>query len=77
METPVITLESSRRLSLPAETAHALGLHRGSRLAVTVTDGGIVLRPLLADDLDSLCGIFSSERDLVAELQAQRRQDKW
>ena len=77
MDTRIITLDSTKVIPIPPETASEAGLKVGSRLAITVKDGGILLQPLLADDLDQLCGIFSSDVDLVAELQQERRQDKW
>ena len=77
MATQIVTLESAANVPIPAETANALGLHAGSRVAVTLKGGAIVLQPLLADNLDELCGIFSTDTDLVAELQQERRQDKW
>ncbi len=77
MDTQIITLESSRNIPLPSEAVDALGLRAGSRLVLSVKDGAIHLQPLLAGDLDALCGIFSSQTDLVAELQEERRQDQW
>ena len=77
MSTHIVTLESPTAVPLPSETANAFGLHRGSRVAVTIKEDGILLQPLLADDLDQLCGIFSSDTDLVAELQQERRKDNW
>jgi antitoxin component of MazEF toxin-antitoxin module len=77
MDTRIVTLEPEQTLSLPVEAITELGLRTGSRLAVTLKDGVIVLQPLLADSLAELRGIFSSDIDLVAELQQERRQDKW
>jgi antitoxin component of MazEF toxin-antitoxin module len=77
MATQIITMESPSNLPLPPEAVTALGLHTGSRVAVTIQNGRIVLQPLLADTLDDLYGIFYSDIDLVAELQQERRQDKW
>lgn len=77
MEISVITLESAGRVALPDNPVAAFALHPGSRLAVSIRPGWILLQPLLADNLDDLCGIFSSETDLVEELQQERRQDKW
>ena len=65
MDTQIVTLESPRAVPIPAEAASALGLHAGSRLVLTLKDGGILLQPLLADDLDQLCGIFSPSADRV------------
>jgi len=77
MSTQIVTLESPHAVPLPPETSKAFGLQAGSRVAVTIKDGAILLQPLLADSLDELHGIFSSDTDLVEELQNERRQDKW
>ena len=77
MDTRIVTLEPEQKLSLPPEAAAELGLHTGSRLAVSLKDGALLLQPLLADSLEELRGIFSADTDLVAELQQERRQDEW
>ena len=77
MDTRIVTLEPEQTLSLPPEATAELGLRTGSRLAVSLKDGAILLQPLLAESLEELRGIFSADTDLVAELQQERRQDKW
>ncbi len=64
-------------VSLPAEVLEALRLSAGSKLVFLVEEGRVVLQPLLADTLESLKGLYPSDRDIVAELQQERRQDKW
>jgi hypothetical protein len=51
-------------------------LRAGSRLAVTIKDGTILLKPLLADDLDQLSGIFSSSPGLGDDLVQMRREEE-
>ncbi len=77
MDSRIVTLDSAHLVPLPSETAQEVGLRAGSRLAVSVKDGTILLQPLLADNLEQLRGIFSSSADLVDELQKEWRKDKW
>jgi hypothetical protein len=77
MDTRIVTLKSTSTVSLVPETGAAPGQHAGSRPGITRRESPESIQPLLADNLDDLCGIFSSDTDLVAELQQERRQDKW
>lgn len=76
MTSPTTMMDARGTLTLPAEAQEALGLQDGARFIVTVEDGRLLLQPLLASSLEELRGIFASDRDLVAELQEERRQDK-
>jgi hypothetical protein len=76
MDTQVVTLESGSNVPLPAEAVDRFGLHVGSRLIVSIRDGGILLQPLLADDLDQLCGIFASTPGLENDLYQMRREEE-
>ncbi len=77
MERQIAILNSNGSFPLPQEAQSSLGLHAGSRLAVSIEDGRIVLQPVPADDLDELCGIFSSTPGLADDLKEWRGQDKW
>ncbi|WP_213806981.1 AbrB/MazE/SpoVT family DNA-binding domain-containing protein [Granulicella sp. dw_53] len=77
MERQIAILSQTGDLPLPAEAQTTLGLHPGSRLAVSVEDGRIVLQPVSMDDLDELCGIFSTNPGSSEELQQERRKDRW
>jgi hypothetical protein len=75
MGTMIATLDSEQTLSLPPEATSALGLRPGSRFAVTLKDGAILLQPLLADSLDQLRGIFSSNPRLEDDRIPTRREE--
>ncbi len=62
---------------LPAEWLQALGLDEGTKVALILENGRIISQPMLANSLDELRLKFASDRDVVAELQEERRQDKW
>ena len=64
-------------LHLPAAIREELGLHDGSTVVLLVEHGHLLVQPLLANSLEELHGIFASDKDLVAELQQERRQDRW
>ncbi len=49
----------------------------GSRVEILVQDGKLIAQPVPFDDIRSLRGILSSEKNMVEELQQERRQDKW
>ena len=77
MERQIAILNSNGTLPLPSETRASLGLHARSQLLLPVENGRIVLEPLKLNDLDELCGIFSSTPGLEDELQSWRDQDSW
>ena len=82
LETQLTSLGSNKAVLLPDEVLAPLGLQEGSRITLILTDGEIILRPvhslqhdqpLLTNSIDGLCGLFASDRDLVAEHQQERR----
>ena len=77
MEARFASLTSDGLLALPADAQSALGLHPGSRLAITFEADRIILQPVDSDELDELCGILAGGPDLVEELQRERRKDNW
>jgi len=83
MSTQIVTLDALliRSLALTPEKAEAAGLHPGSRLSVSVSDGRITLEPLSLETklemIGELYGLYASTPGLVEELQQERRQDKW
>jgi len=76
MEIQIVTLESTGSVPLPPEAVNAFGLRAGSKLTVTLKDGGILLQPILTDDLDELCGIFASSPGLEDDLFQMRREEE-
>lgn len=69
-------IQGHGRVSIPAPVRQALNLHPGAELFVSVEDGRVVLTPAdaaLAHFQQAVADHFSADRDLVAELLADRR----
>ncbi len=77
MSSQIAVLASPESLPLTVEAQAALGLHAGSRIAVTIEQGRVILQPLEEDDLEQLAGSLSSSPGMADELQQDRRQEKW
>jgi len=77
MSAHIAILATPETLPLSAEAQSALGVHAGSRIAVTIEQGRVTLQPLEEDDLEQLAGSLSSSPSMADELQQDRRQEKW
>lgn len=69
-------IQGHGRVSIPAPVRQALNLHPGAELFVSVEDGRVVLTPAdaaLAHFQQAVADHIPTERDLVAELLADRR----
>jgi AbrB family looped-hinge helix DNA binding protein len=77
MKNLTASVQANGDIKIPPEIRSELGLLDGSQVAFRLADGRVFLEPLLTDTVDGLYGLFASKQDLVAELQEERRQDKW
>ena len=77
MKNLTASVKANGDVNIPPEIRSELGLLDGSQVAFRVDDGRVFLEPLLTDTVHGLYGLFASKEDLVAELQEERRQDKW
>jgi hypothetical protein len=77
MSAHIAILATPETLPLSAEAQSALGVHAGSRIAVTIEQGRVTLQPLEEDDLEQLAGSLPSSPSMADELQQERRQEKW
>jgi bifunctional DNA-binding transcriptional regulator/antitoxin component of YhaV-PrlF toxin-antitoxin module len=75
MTAQIATLTSPETMPLSPEAQSALGLRAGSRIAVTIEQGRVILQPLEEDDLDQLAGSLSSTPSMADELQQERAQE--
>jgi hypothetical protein len=73
MTAQIATLTSPESLPLSPEAQSALGLHAGSRIAVTIEQGRVILQPLEEDDLNqSAPGIAEQlQQDRAREAKAK------
>ncbi len=62
IETQIKTVDATKVIPIPEEMFATLGLHEGSRVAISLSDGRIIVKPV-ADDLH---GALERIRDMVA-----------
>lgn len=70
------TLRNRRQITLPPDVCERLRLTEGDRLEVSVTEGGVLLRPAAAGALDALRALQRALRDsgvTEAEMQDEAR----
>jgi AbrB family looped-hinge helix DNA binding protein len=70
----VTTVSTKGQLVIPAEIRERLGIEPGAKIAISVEGSRIVLQPV-NQRIDELYGIFRSDRSLVDELIAERREE--
>jgi bifunctional DNA-binding transcriptional regulator/antitoxin component of YhaV-PrlF toxin-antitoxin module len=73
MTAQIATLTSPETLPLSPEAQSALGLRPGSRIAVTIEHGRVILQPLKEDDLNQLASgmIEKPQHDRDREAKAK------
>jgi AbrB family looped-hinge helix DNA binding protein len=77
MEHIISTVSTKGQLVIPAGMRETLGILPGSRVALTLEDGVIVLRPVSERLVDETCGMFRGGPSLADELQQERRVERW
>jgi bifunctional DNA-binding transcriptional regulator/antitoxin component of YhaV-PrlF toxin-antitoxin module len=70
------TLSEKRQISIPKELCDQLQVYPGTRIAWEVEGNKLVGRPLPADIIAALTGIYKDGPDLVSKLLADRRKDR-
>ncbi len=70
------TLSEKRQISIPKDLCDQLRVQPGTRIAWEVEGNKLVGRPLPADIIAHLTGIYQDGPDLVAGLLANRRKDR-
>jgi AbrB family looped-hinge helix DNA binding protein len=69
------TVTTKGQVVIPAKVRRKLRLIEGTKLAVDVREGEIVLRPLSSDPIEEACGCLAGEDSLVEALLEMRRED--
>jgi AbrB family looped-hinge helix DNA binding protein len=77
MDGLVATVSTKGQLVIPARMRDALGIEPGDRVALTLQDGVILLRPVSERLVDETRGMFSDGRSMADELQKDRRSARW
>jgi len=76
---PMATISTKGQLVIPVNIRQALGITSGTKVSLTVEGNRIVLRPITAQLVDELRGIFAGGPSMTDELIAERRAEdkKW
>jgi AbrB family looped-hinge helix DNA binding protein len=80
MDAMTVTVSTKGQLVIPAQMREALGIEPGDRVALTLEDGVILLRPVTERLVDETRGMFAGGASGVSradELQAERRSSRW
>jgi AbrB family looped-hinge helix DNA binding protein len=77
MDGLITTVSTKGQLVIPARIREALGIEPGDRIALTVEDGLILLRPVSERLVEETRGMFAGGRSMADELQKERRSEKW
>ncbi len=77
MNTQITTVSTKGQLVIPAEMRALLGIHPGSRIALTLEQERIVLQPVTDQLVDDTAGMLRGGPSLADELQQERRKEKW
>ena len=77
MDSVLITVSTKGQLVIPAQMREELGIEAGDRIALTMEDGAILLRPVTEQLVEETRGIFAGGPSMADELQKERRAEKW
>ena len=77
MESIITTVSTKGQLVIPAAMRDAIDLFPGSKVALTLEEGVIILRPVSDRLVDETCGMFAGGPSMADELQRERRAEKW
>jgi AbrB family looped-hinge helix DNA binding protein len=73
MDLTFATVSSKGQLVIPKEMRETLGIEAGTRIAISVEAGRIVLQPSNMKLVDKLCGIAAGGPSMTDQLLAERR----
>jgi AbrB family looped-hinge helix DNA binding protein len=72
----ITTMSSKGQLVIPREIRESLAIGAGTKLAVRIEGGRIILQPLTEKLVDEMMGIFAGGASMADELQAVRRAEE-
>jgi AbrB family looped-hinge helix DNA binding protein len=76
MQPTMAVVSSKGQLVIPKEIRDALDIGPGTRVAMTVENGRILLQPANRRLVDELCGITAGGPSMADELIAERRAEE-
>jgi AbrB family looped-hinge helix DNA binding protein len=77
MNRQITTISTKGQLVIPVQIRDALGIEPGTRVALTLEDGAMILRPVSERLVEETCGMFAGGESMADELQRERRVDRW
>ena len=77
MENSIVKVSTKGQLVIPTAMRETLGIVPGGRVALTLEDGVIILRPVSERLVDETCRMLGGGASLADELQQERRTEKW
>jgi AbrB family looped-hinge helix DNA binding protein len=77
MNGSIMTVSTKGQLVIPSQMRDALGIEPGDRVALTLENGAILLRPVTERLVEETRGMFAGGRSMTDELQKERRTEKW
>lgn len=77
MDSILATVSTKGQLVIPSKMREELGIEAGDRVALTMEEGAILLRPVTERLVEETRGIFAGGPSMADELQKERRAEKW
>jgi AbrB family looped-hinge helix DNA binding protein len=77
MDSITATISTKGQLVIPVQMREELGIAAGDRVALTIENGAILLRPVTERLVEETRGIFAGGSSMADELQKERRAEKW
>jgi len=72
----MVTVTSKGQLVIPSKLRKKLGIHKGTRVAVTAEGNHLILQPITSEYIDSLRGILKGDGSAMKFLLEERKRDR-
>jgi AbrB family looped-hinge helix DNA binding protein len=72
----MVTVTSKGQLVIPSKLRKKLGIHKGTRIAVTLERNHLILQPITPEYINSLRGILPKDSRALEILYEERKRDR-
>lgn len=72
----MVTVTSKGQLVIPSKLRKKLGIHKGTRIAVTLERNHLILQPITPEYINSLRGILKGDGSAMKFLLEERKRDR-
>jgi AbrB family looped-hinge helix DNA binding protein len=72
----MVTVTSKGQLVIPSKLRKKLGIHKGTRVAVTLERNHLILQPITPEYINSLRGILKGDGSAMKFLLEERKRDR-